>query len=54
MKTIKIVTAVISLILLAVLVGYLVFTGSRVSAKGQILPLENQVLEAVYEKTDYL
>lgn len=51
MRTIKTVMAVISLILLAALIGYLVFTGSRVSAEGRILPVLKTLAEVVYDKT---
>lgn len=51
MRTIKTVIAVISLILLAALIGYLVFTGSQVSAAGQILPVLKTLAEVVYDKT---
>lgn len=43
--------AVISLILLAALIGYLVITGSRVSAEGQILPVLKTLAEVTYDKT---
>lgn len=43
--------AVISLILLAALIGYLVFTGSRVSAAGQILLVLKTLAEVAYGKT---
>lgn len=51
MRTIKTVIAVISLILLAALIGYLVFTSSRVSAEGQILPVLKTLAEVAYDKT---
>lgn len=51
MRTIKTVMAVISLILLAALIGYLVFTGSRVSAAGQILPVLKTIAGVAYDKT---
>lgn len=51
MRAIKTVMAVISLILLAALIGYLVFTGSRVSAEGQILPVLKMLAEVAYDKT---
>ena len=51
MRTIKTVIAVISLILLAALIGYLVFTGSQVSAAGQILPVLKTLAEVAYDKT---
>lgn len=51
MRMIKTVIAVISLILLAALIGYLVFTGSRVSAEGQILPILRTLAEVAYDKT---
>ena len=51
MRTIKTVIAVISLILLAALIGYLVFTGSRVSAEWQILPVLKTLAEVAYDKT---
>lgn len=51
MRTIKTVIAVISLILLAALIGYLVFTGSRVFAVGQILPVLKTLAEVAYDKT---
>ena len=50
MRTIKTVIAVISLILLAALIGYLVFTGSRVSAEGQISPILKTLAEVAYDK----
>ena len=51
MRTIKMVIAVISLMLFAALIGYLVFTGSRVPAEGHILPLLKTLAEVVYDKT---
>lgn len=51
MRTIKTVIAAILLILLAALIGYLVFTGSRVSAEGQILPILKTLAEVAYDKT---
>lgn len=51
MRTIKTVIEAILLILLAALIGYLVFTGSRVSAEGQILPILKTLAEVAYDKT---
>lgn len=51
MRTIKTVMAVILLILLAALIGYLVFTGSRVPAEGRILPVLKTLAEVAYDKT---
>ena len=51
MRTIKTVIAVISLILLAALIGYLVFTGSRVPAEGRVLPILKMLAEVAYDKT---
>ena len=51
MRTIKTVIAVISLILLAALIGYLIFTGSRVPAEGRILPVLKTLAEAANDKT---
>lgn len=51
MRTIKTVIAVLSLILIAALIDYLVFTGSRVSAEGQILPVLKMFAEVAYDKT---
>lgn len=51
MRTIKTVIAIISLIMLAALIGYLVFTGSLVSAEGQILPVLKTLAEGAYDKT---
>lgn len=50
-RTIKTVMAVISLILIAALIGYLVFMGSRVPAEGQILPVLKTLAEVAYDKT---
>ena len=51
MRTIKTVIAVLSLVLIAALIGYLVFTGSRVSAEGQISPILKTLAEVAYDKT---